>query len=194
MEDQPVAVIEKARRLEQLLQRVAPDEPLQPVCAELDLAVDAKRLAQLRVKYEAGGSTWEALTDGRYGHPIKAHSALKEWLYTRKRQDKDLTASELVVEVQSQFGVELSAGHINYLLRKVELTRPPGRRSSQSTAEEELAAPNPTPQILDNAGLFFPGDRKARDGHHRGSGDEPGNRSPAVSGRESDDVPAGGGQ
>jgi transposase len=194
MEDQPVAVIEKAKRLEQLLQRVAQGEPLQQVCAELDLAVDARRLARLQAKYEAGGRTWEALIDGRYGHPIKAHSALKEWLYERKRQNKGLTASELVDEVQSQFGVELSAGHINYLLRKVELARLPGRRSTQSAAEEESATPDPTPQILDNAGLFFPGGRKARDRRPRGSRDEPGDRSPPVSGRESNDVLAGGGQ
>jgi transposase len=160
--DHPATVIEKARRLEQLLQRVEQGEPLEQVCAELHLAVDAKHLARLQVKYQAGGRTWEALIDGRYGHPIKAHSALREWLHERKRQDKELTASQLVDEVRTQFEVELSAGHINYLLRKVELTRPPGRPPTQPATEEESEAPS---QSLDNAGIFFPRSSEGRDGH-----------------------------
>jgi DMSO/TMAO reductase YedYZ molybdopterin-dependent catalytic subunit len=67
--EQPSAVIEKAKRLERLLQRVEQGEPLEQVCTELDLAVDPKWLARLQAKYEAGGRTWEALLDGRYGHP-----------------------------------------------------------------------------------------------------------------------------
>lgn len=160
----PAAVIEKAQRLEQLLQRVEQGEPLEQVCAELDLAVDAKQLARLQVKYQAGGRTWEALIDGRYGHPIKAHSALREWLSERKRQDQELTASQLVAAVQTQFEVELSAGHINYLLRKVELTRPPGRPPNQPAAEAEPEEPAAPSQSLDHAGIFFPRSREGRDG------------------------------
>ena len=99
------AVTEKAQRLVKLLRRVARGEPLEQVCAELDLAVDAERLAKLQVTYEAGGCTWEALIDGRYGHPQKAHSALREWLHERKRQDEELTARQLVDEVKTQFNL-----------------------------------------------------------------------------------------
>lgn len=196
MEDIPAGVIEKAHRLEELLQRVAQGEPLEQVCAELDLTVDARRLAQLQAKYEAGSRTWEALIDGRYGRPIKAHSAVKAWLYERKRQDKELTASELVDEVKEQFGVELSAGHINYLLRKVELTRPPGRPPNPPApaAEAEPVEPEPPSRSLDNAGLFFPGSRKRGNGRARGSADVPGDRPSTASGRKPDDVPAGGGE
>jgi hypothetical protein len=193
MEDIPAAVIEKAQRLEQLLQRVAQGELLEQVCAELDLTVDVRRLAQLQAQYAAGGRTWEALIDGRYGHPIKAHSALREWLYERKRQDKELTAPELMGEVKEKFRVELSAGHINYLLRKVELTRPTGRPPNRP-AEAEPADPDPPTQTLDNAGLFSPGSRKARDGRHGSGGDLPGDRPPAVSGRQPDNVHAAGDQ
>jgi transposase len=196
MEDHPVAVIEKAKRLEQLLQRVAQGEPLERGCAALDLAVEAQRLAQLQAQYAAGGRTWEALIDGRYGHPIKAHSALREWLYERKRQDQEPTAAELVDEVQDQFGVALSAGHINYLLRKVELTRPPGRPPHRPAAEAEPAAAEPEPpsHALDNAGIFFPGSRKTGPGRPAGGGDVSGERPPAGSGRKPCPVPAGGGE
>lgn len=192
MEDHPTAVIEKANRLEQLLQRVEQGEPLEQVCAELDLAVDAQRLAQLQAKYQAGGRTWEALLDGRYGHPIKAHSALREWLHERKHQDKELAAPQLVDEVKEQFGVELSAGHVNYLLRKVELTRPPGRPPGRPSPEGEPEPPQAPSQSLDNAGIFFPGSREAGDGHPRGGGGLPGDGPSGLSGGPPGNVAAGG--
>jgi len=123
----PPAVIEKAQRLERLLLRLEEDEPLEQVRVDLGLSVETEDIARLQAKYEAGGRSWEALIDGRHGHPQKAHSALREWMYERKREDESLTAGELAVEIEEQFQVELSIGHINYLLRKVELAGPRGR-------------------------------------------------------------------
>ena len=125
--DYPVAVIEKAKRMEQLLQCVAAGEPLTDVCADLGVSVDEKRFAALQAKYEAGDRTWKALLDGRFGHERKAHSALRAWLYERKEQDEALRAPQLVREVEDKFEVRLSDEHINYLLRKRGLTAPPGR-------------------------------------------------------------------
>ena len=192
--DHPAAVIEKAKRLEQLLQRVEQGEPVEQVSAELDLPVNAERLAQLQVKYEAGGRTWEALIDGRYGHPQKAHSALREWLSQRKRQDKELTASQLVDEVKTQFKVERSAGHINYLLRKVELTRPPGRPPNQPAAEADSTEPEALSQSLDDAGIFFPRSSEGRDGPPRGGRKQSGDGPPGVSGGKPQDFAEGSGQ
>ena len=152
--DHPAAVIEKAQRLEKLLQRVAQGEPLAQVCAELGLAVDAERLAKLQAKYEVGGCTWEALIDGRYGHPQKAHSALREWLHERKRQDEELTAPHLVDEVKTRFKVELSAGHINYLLRKVELTRPPVAHAAGQPSKPSLNSPRSPANPWTTRGFF----------------------------------------
>jgi len=129
--DYPRAVLEKAQRLEQLLQRVAAGEPLNQVNDALGYALgfnlDQDQLARLQAKYKAGGCTWEALIDGRHGHPRKAHSALREWLYTRKKGDEEVRAPRLAVEIKEKFGVELSDGHINYLLRKRGLSAPSGR-------------------------------------------------------------------
>ena len=66
--DYPTAVLEKAKRLEQLLQRVAAGEPLDEVNEALGLNLDEKQLVRAQAKYEAGGCRWEALIDGRYGH------------------------------------------------------------------------------------------------------------------------------
>jgi len=83
----PPAVREKAQSLEQLLQRVEAGERLISVRAELGLDVTAAEVPHLRARYEASGQTWESLLDGRYGHPQTAHSALREWMYQRKRED-----------------------------------------------------------------------------------------------------------
>ena len=168
----PPAVCEKAQRLELLLQRIKEGEPFDQVRADLGLSIEEENVPKLQAKYEAGGRTWEALIDGRYGHPQTAHSALREWMYERKREDKSLTARELAEEIAEHFGVELSIGHINYLLRKVELTRPRGRPHRRREEEEEAAAQAPaapSDESLDNGGIFFPGSGEARDGNHRAS-------------------------
>jgi transposase len=152
----PPAVCEQAQRLERLLQRVEAGEALEQVCADLGLNVQTTDLPKLQARYEAGGRSWEALVNGRYGHPQKAHSTLCEWMYERKREDETLTARELAEEVGQRFPVELSIGHVNYLLRKVELTRPPGRPSRRQAKETTApASPAPSNESLANAGLFF---------------------------------------
>ena len=168
----PPAVCEKAQRLECLLLRLEAGEPFDQVRADLGLSIEEEEVSKLQARYEAGGRTWEALIDGRYGHPQTAHSALREWMYERKREDKSLTARELAEEIAEQFQVELSIGHINYLLRKVELTRPRGRPHRGGEEEEEAAAQAPaapSDESLDNGGIFFPGSGEARDGNHRAS-------------------------
>jgi hypothetical protein len=142
------------------------------VNAELGFDLDDKKLAHQQAKYEAGGRTWKALIDGRHGHARKAHSALREWLYARKREDDSLRAPQLVEEIKEKFGVALTDGHVNHLLRKRALTAPPGRpfkrgldgRShvegktpADEEAFDEASTTSDTPgESVDNAGLFFP--------------------------------------
>jgi transposase len=160
--EHPPSVIDKAKRLEQLLLRVGQGESLKQVRAELKVRVTQPQLVQLQAKYEAGGRSWEALIEKRYGHPKKAHAALREWLYERKRQADTLTATQLVEEVEQHFEVELSAGHINYLLRQLELSGPPGRPRRRTAAEADVPASEASE---DNAGIFFPGSRQTSHEH-----------------------------
>jgi transposase len=163
--DHPPDVLDKARRMEQLILRIEAGESWRQVCADLELKVKGQDLRRLQAKYEKGGRNWEALIDGRYGHPQTADSALREWLYERKREDETLTGGQLAEQVEEQFGIKLSGGHINYLLRKVGLTRPPGRPPSPKAAKDDQE-PKQIEQPLDNAGVFFPGSVEAGDGSH----------------------------
>lgn len=160
--DYPDAVIAKAKQMVKLIEQVEGVKSLADVNMELGTSISSDQLTRLQAKYEAGGRKWTALLDGRFGHDVKAHSALREWLYERKRQDPSLRASQLAQEIDEKFGVELSIGHVNHLLRKRGLTAPPGRpykrqeeRATDQEAREE-AAPS-----QENAGLFFPGGRQA---------------------------------
>ncbi len=164
--DYPTAVMEKAKRMEKLLQRVAEGESLAQACADLEVSVDEKRLAALQAKYETGDRTWEALLDGRFGHKQKAHSALVEWLYKCKEQDETLRAPDLVDKIERKFGVHFSDGHINELLRARGLSAPPGRPRKWPPPEAEPGAASKTTESLENGGVFFPGSSKGRDGSH----------------------------
>jgi transposase len=163
--DYPKAVIEKAQKMEKLLQRVDAGEPLDQACVELKVGIDEKRLAALQAKYRKGGETWEALLDGRFGHSHTAHVELREWLYERKEQDETLRAPKLAKEIERKFHVVLSPGHINYLLRKRGLTAPPGRPYKDPPTEQEEEQPPTATESLDNAGTFFPGSSQGRDGN-----------------------------
>lgn len=156
----PPAVCAKAQRLEQFLLRVEAGEPRDQVGKALGVELSEAELAGLQARYEAGGRNWEALVDGRYGHPQKMHSGVREWLYARKREEPDLTAQELAQKVAEQFQIRVSGGHINYLLRKVGLTGPRGRRFQkppEAVAEEgeEGAEEGEEPGVEAHAGLFF---------------------------------------
>jgi len=202
--DYPPAVIDKAHRLEILLQRVAAGEPLEAVRTELALPLAADDLPRWQARYEAGGRRWEALLDGRFGHTHTVNSAMREWLYERKRQDPTLRAPALAAALADEFGVTVAAGHINYLLRKVGLTSPPGRpfktppaagsgeaaavAASAATAPPSAAAPS-TP-ILANAGLFFPHGCAAGHGDRERHRDHAQRGDPPVSGGPSRGDPA----
>ncbi len=178
--DYPPAVIDKAQRLEQLLLRVAAGETLEAVCAELALPVTAADWPKRQAQYAAGGRQWAALLDGRFGHPQTINSALREWLYDRKRQDPTLRAPALAAALTAAFGVKVAVGHVNHLLRKVGLTSPPGRPYKPrppvaSAAADVPATPAPAaPFALANAGLFFPRGRAAADGGGQDHRDDPG--------------------
>jgi transposase len=156
--DYPNAVLEKAKRLEQLLQRVGVGEALAEVNQALGFKLDEKQLVRAQTKYEAGEGRWEALLDGRYGHAQKVHSGIREWLYTRKERDEEIRAPQLAREIKAKFEVEVEPGHVNYLLRKRGLTAPPGHPYQPESGGE--AGPEAVPgssEAIDNAGLFFPG-------------------------------------
>ena len=166
--DYPDAVIAKAKRLATLIERVESGESLSGVCAGLGVSISSDQLTKLQTKYETGGREWEALLDGRFGHDVKAHSALRAWLYERKGQEPSLRASQLAQEIAEKFNVELSIGHVNHLLRKRGLTAPPGRpfkRQEEATAEKETREEAAASQ--ENVGLFFPGGSEASPGCQR---------------------------
>ena len=172
--DYPPAVIAKARQCETLLQRGAAGEACAAVCADLGLAVTPAELARLQAKYLAGEQHWTALLDGRFGHAQCVNSAMREWLYERKRQDARLRAAALAAVLEQEFGVRVAAGHINYLLRQVGLSGPPGRPfKTPARVADPPAAPPPDP-ILANAGLFFPGGRETGHGGAPGRDGDPG--------------------
>jgi len=163
----PDAVIAKAKRMAKLAERVEAGEPWREVSAELGITISGEQVAKLRAKYELGGKSWEALLDGRYGHDVKAHSALRAWLYERKSQDASLRASQLVKEIIEKFDVELSIGHINHLLRKQGLTAAPGRPAKAVESRDEADAREEETASEENAGLFFHGGSQASPGGQR---------------------------
>lgn len=149
--------------MERLLIQVEQGSGLEGACAQLNMEVHARQLSLLQAKYQAGERRWEALLDGRFGHPQALTLDIQEWLYERKRRQADLpaaqqhTATQLGQEIQARFRVELKPWQINYALRKRGLTRPPGRpaRACQSETDTVPDDQPSTSGAVANAGVFF---------------------------------------
>ncbi len=164
------AVIEKAKKQEKLLQARAAGKTLAQARTIADIAtMTVKEANRLQRKYKAGGSTWEALLDGRFGHDIKANSAIKAWLYERKRQDPTVRANQLVKEIKEKFDIQFKDGHINYLLRQEGLTAPVGRPTKPKEVETEDKDESIQEESSENAGVFFPGSSERSDGCRKSS-------------------------
>lgn len=149
--------------MEHLLTQVEQGRSLEEACAELNVEVSARQLSVLQARYQAGERRWEALLDGRFGHPQALTLDIQEWLYERKRQQAELpaaqqsTASQLGQEIQARFQVAVKPWQINYVLRKRGLTRPVGRPARACQSETETG-PGDRPLSrgkVANAGVFF---------------------------------------
>lgn len=163
----PEAVIKKARQVERLLLRMEAGESFEQVRAELGLEVEIEDLPKLQSRYAAGGKRFEMLIDGRYGHYQTINSAMREWLYEQKRQDENVRACQLAEEMKKEFGVGVTVGHINYLLRKRGLTNAVGRPKQPPQPEVAAAAiEEKSSQPVENVGIFFPGGSEGGDESH----------------------------
>jgi transposase len=92
------------------------------------------------------------LVDHRHGHPYKATSEVRDWMGERCAENPEVRASQLVAEIEAQFGVELEPQYVTVLRRQLGLPVPrPGRPNQQQEAEP---APATEPE-----GDFSPCDR-----------------------------------
>ena len=148
----PLAVHQKAEKMEQLLLRLEAGEELAQVCRDMGLELSPERARKLQAKYEAGGRQRAALLDGRFGHRQQANSAIRAYLYERKQAEPELTGPQLAAEVGQRYEVGVSVGHINHILREVALSRVTGRPRKQREPKPGAAGPPAQAQ----AGLFFP--------------------------------------
>lgn len=78
----------------------------------------------------------EALIDHRHGHPYKATAEVRERMRERCTEESEVRASQLVEEIEAEFGVELTPQYVTVLRRQLGLPVPrPGRPSKRQEAE-----------------------------------------------------------
>lgn len=88
----------------------------------------------------------EVLVDHRHGHPYKAIAEVRNWMVERCTEDSEVRASQLTVEIEAQFGVELHHDYVGLLRRQLGLPVPrPGR-------PDKKQAPEPALRPLDKLG------------------------------------------
>lgn len=148
----PPTVIEKAQTMEQLLLKVEAGWSVAEACNQLKESINEKTFHRLRKKYEANGRCWQALLDRRYGRSQKITPVIRKRLYQLQKTNPTLTANLLAQKIQQEFGINVSVGHINYLLRKKGATSSVGR---PKTHKGTIVADHTSPDPLPHAGIFF---------------------------------------
>jgi len=83
----------------------------------------------------------EALVDHRHGHLYKATANVRDWMVERCTENPEVRASQLTVEIEAQFGVQLHHDYVGLLRRQLGLPVPrPGRPSKKQEVEPALGA------------------------------------------------------
>ena len=86
----------------------------------------------------------EALVDHRHGHPYKATAEVRNWMTNRCEGESEVRASQLVAEMDAEFGVELTLQYVTVLRRQLGLPVPkPGNPGKQ----EEKPGPQEKPKV-----------------------------------------------
>ena len=98
----------------------------------------------------------EALIDNRHGHTHKATAEVLELMENRCEEDPKVRASQLVAEIDAEFGVELTPQYVTVLRRQLGLPVPrpgnPGKQEEPSSShrepevEAQRAQEEPTPE------------------------------------------------
>jgi len=82
----------------------------------------------------------EVLIDHRHGHPYKATAEVRDVVRERCEEAPDVRASQLVDEIEAEFGVELNPNYVTVLRRQLGLPVPrPGHPGKQREAEPASA-------------------------------------------------------
>lgn len=108
--------------------------PWQEANEQSGLNYSQSGIQRLYREWRKGGD--EALIDHRHGHPSKATSDVREWMVEHCDESSEVPASRLKVEIEAQFGVELTVQYITVLRHQLGLPVPkPGHPSKQQEIE-----------------------------------------------------------
>jgi transposase len=83
----------------------------------------------------------EALIDQRHGHAYKATAEVREMLNERCEEDPDVRASQVVNEIEAEFGVKLNPNYVTMLRHQLGLPVPgPGNPAQRGLFQSEREA------------------------------------------------------
>jgi len=114
--------LDRAARL-QLIESMFAGQSWRAAAAQSQLQISrstAYRLIQLARNEEKAGL---AFLDDRHGHPYKLTKPVQAWLVDVCRKDPQIPSSRIQAELKTNFGIEVSVGHINHVRAQQGVTR-----------------------------------------------------------------------
>ena len=114
--------LDRAARL-QLIESMFAGQSWRAAAAQSQLQISrstAYRLIQLARNEEKAGL---AFLDDRHGHPYKLTKPVQAWLVDVCRKDPQIPSSRIQAELKTNFGIEVSIGHINHVRAQQGVTK-----------------------------------------------------------------------
>jgi transposase len=108
----------------QLIARMLEGQSWQQAMANADLSIGrstAYRLVQFARDPERSERPF---LDDRHGHPYKLTEPMRRWIVEYCTQHPGVYSSQVKAELQAQFGLEVSRGHINRVRAEEGVTAP----------------------------------------------------------------------
>src|SRR5437899_8989514 len=108
----------------QLIANMLEGQPWQKAMTDAGLSIGrstAYRLVQLARDPERSERPF---LDDRHGHPYKLTGPVRNWIVEYCTQHPGVYSSQVKAELQAQFGLEVSRGHINRVRAEAVVTAP----------------------------------------------------------------------
>ncbi len=119
--------LDKARRKEEVILRLAKGEPLANIVPDYpDIPLTSATWYRLKKRYQQIGL--EALVDKRKGLSYKARPEIRRFIVDKKGATQRLSCAELVSLVREKFGLKISNSLISHILKKAGIRSRRGRR------------------------------------------------------------------
>jgi transposase len=124
----------------QLIAHMLEGQSWQQAMTTADLSIGRSTAYRLVQQARDPERSEQPFLDDRHGHPYKLTGSIRSWIVEYCTQHPGVYASQVKTELQAQFGLQVSRGHMNRVRAEAGVTAPwRGRVQKKNRAPASMA-------------------------------------------------------